>query len=164
MTTGGVVSANLTQQEGSPEVTTSESAIVFDREALRCWLSERELRPAAFARAIGHDRATVHRWLVGDWQPEIPLHLIQQGLALGAAGQVWDSERLRRWMTREVYDGATLAADLGMHRTTVGRWLGAMKVRYPMPYWLPIALAAIEGDVAARRTRRRALRLVARAS
>jgi len=145
-------------------VTTSDSTFVFDRAALRCWLSERELRPAAFAHAIGHDRATVHRWLTGDRAPEIPLGLIQQGLALGASGQVWEPERLRRWMAREAYDAATLAVDLGMHRTTVGRWLGAMKVRYPMPYWLPIALAAIEGDVAARRERRRAGRALARAS
>jgi hypothetical protein len=136
----------------------------FEPDALRRWLAERNLRPAAFAAAIGHDRVTVYRWLSGSRPPEIPIALLQRGIALGASGRDWESDRLRRWMGREVYDTGALAADIGMHRTTIGRWLGDLRPPSPLPFWLPIALAALEGDVAARRERRRAQRHAARAS
>ena len=60
-------------------------------------------------------------------------------------------------MERESFDATMLSETIGVHRTTVGRWLGDVEPTNPIPKWLALVIPRLSRDIPARRARRRRL-------
>lgn len=135
---------------------TSESTDVrVTPEGLAEWLAAHDLSPARFADLAGLSRETVYRWLPRATRtPPGALGLILDAIKSGlrAPDDGPSGEALRAWMKREAYEVHTLAIDLGMHRTSVSRW---MQDDPRAPAWLDLVMRYLSRDANARRRRRR---------